>query len=429
MKSNFDRPLTERMHPDGSVVNLQGYEEAGGYQAIRKILRTGMTPMAVTQEVKKANLRGRGGAGFPTGVKWSFVPRGKDVPNPTYLIVNADEMEPGTFKDRLLMERDPHQLIEGAMVAGFAIEADIAYIFLRGEYTLAAERLERAIAEAYQRHYLGKNIFGSGYSLELYLHLSGGRYICGDETGLLNALEGKRANPRSKPPFPPSVGLFGKPTVVNNVETICCVPHIINRGADWFHGLGWTEDGGTKLYGVSGKVKHPGLWELKMGTSAREILEEYAGGMQDGLTCRGLLPGGASTDFVLEKDLDIAMDFSALDKVGSRMGTGTMIVLDDHTCPVGMTWNLTNFFLRESCGFCTPCWSGLGWAERILKSMEDGQGKPGDLEKLAHQAKMWSPGNTLCALAAGAAEPLQSALNHFRDDFERHISEHRCPWS
>jgi NADH-quinone oxidoreductase subunit F len=267
MKSNCDKPLTERMRADGSVVDLQAYERAGGYQAIRKVLRSGMTPMAVAEEVKQSNLRGRGGAGFQTGVKWSFVPRGKDVPNPTYLVVNGDEMEPGTFKDRVLMERDPHQLIEGAMVAGFAIEADIAYIFLRGEYTLAGERLARAIAEAYERHYLGKNIFGSGYSLELYLHLSGGRYICGDETGLLNALEGKRANPRSKPPFPPSVGLFGKPTVVNNVETLCCVPHIINRGATWFQGLGRTKDGGTKLFGVSGKVKHPGLWELPMGRS------------------------------------------------------------------------------------------------------------------------------------------------------------------
>jgi NADH-quinone oxidoreductase subunit F len=429
MKPSFDTPLTGRMHPDGSVVDLQAYELAGGYQAIRKVLRTGMAPMAVTEEVKNANLRGRGGAGFQTGLKWSFVPRGKNVPNPTYLVVNGDEMEPGTFKDRLLMERDPHQLIEGAMVAGFAIEADIAYIFLRGEYTLAAERLARAIADAYEQGYLGKDIFGSEYCLELYLHLSGGRYICGDETGLLNALEGKRANPRSKPPFPPSVGLFGKPTVVNNVETICCVPHIINRGATWFRGLGRTEDSGTKLFGVSGKVKRPGLWELRMGTTAREILEEYAGGMLDGLNCRGLLPGGASTDFIVEQDLDTAMDFSALKKVGSRMGTGTMIVLDDHTCPVGMTWNLTHFFSRESCGFCTPCWSGLGWADRTLKAMEEGRGKPGDLEKLEFQTKMWAPGNTFCALAPGAAEPLQSALKHFRDDFERHIIEHRCPWS
>src|SRR5271169_5188954 len=270
MTSTSEKPLTQRMRADGTYPDLPAYEHSGGYQAIRTVLSGGMEPKAVIDEVKDANLRGRGGAGFQTGLKWSFVPRGKDAPNPTYLIANADEMEPGTFKDRMLLERDPHQLIEGMLVAGFAIEADIAFIFLRGEYTLAAERISRAIAEAYERHYLGKDILGSGYSLELYLHLSGGRYICGDETGLLNALEGKRANPRSKPPFPVVSGLFGKPTVVNNVETLSCVSHIINNGAEWFRGLGRT-GAGTKLYGASGKVKRPGLWELPIGTTVREI--------------------------------------------------------------------------------------------------------------------------------------------------------------
>jgi len=428
MTSSTEKPLTGSIRPDGSVLDLPAYEQAGGYQAIRKVLKGGMTPKAVIEEVKSANLRGRGGAGFPTGLKWSFVPVGKDAPNPTYLVINADEMEPGTFKDRFLLERNPHQLIEGAIIAAYAIEADIAYIFLRGEYTLAAERLTRAIAEAHARNYLGKDILGSGYSLELHLHLSGGRYICGDETGLLNALEGKRANPRAKPPFPVVVGLFGKPTVVNNVETISCVPHIINNGAPWFHGVSRTKDGGTKLYGVSGKVKRPGLWELPMGTTVREILEEHAGGMRDGLKFRGLLPGGSSTPFIVEEHLDTPMDFTEMPKAGSRLGTGTMIVLDDHTCPVGMAWNMTKFFARESCGFCTPCWSGLGWAERILRSMEDGQGKPGDLDKLASQTRMWSPGNTFCALAPGAADPLGTAMKYFRADFERHIAEHRCPW-
>jgi NADH-quinone oxidoreductase subunit F len=428
MTATTEKPLTGNMRPDGSVLGLSAYEQAGGYQAIRKVLNGGMTPKAVIAEVKDANLRGRGGAGFPTGQKWSFVPVGKHAPSPTYLCVNADEMEPGTFKDRLLMERNPHQLIEGAIVASFAIEADIAYIFLRGEYTVAAERLERAIAEAYTRNYLGKNILGSGYGLELHLHLSGGRYICGDETGLLNALEGKRGNPRSKPPFPVVSGLFGKPTVVNNVETLSCVPHIINKGAAWFRGLGRGKDGGTKLYGASGKVQHPGLWELPMGTHVREVLEEHAGGMRDGLRFRGLLPGGSSTPFIVEEHLDTPMDFTEMPKAGTFLGTGTMIVLDDHTCPVGMTWSMMRFFARESCGFCTPCWSGLGWVERILKAMEDGQGKPGDLEKLASQAKMWNPGNTFCALAPGAAGPLETALKYFREDFERHIREHRCPW-
>ncbi|HTP32899.1 MAG TPA: NADH-quinone oxidoreductase subunit NuoF [Candidatus Acidoferrales bacterium] len=423
-----EKPLTRNMRPDGSALDLPAYQKAGGYQAIRRILNGGMTPKAVTEEVKAANLRGRGGAGFPTGLKWSFVPVGKDAPNPTYMVVNADEMEPGTFKDRLLLERDPHQVIEGAIIAAFAIEADFSYIFLRGEYTLAAERIARAIAESYERNYLGKNILGSGFSLDLHLHVSGGRYICGDETGLLNALEGKRANPRAKPPFPVVVGLFGKPTVVNNVETLSCVPHIIDHGAPWFRDLGRGKDAGTKLYGVSGKVKRPGLWELPMGTTAREILEEHAGGMKDGVKFRGLLPGGSSTPFIVEQHLDTPMNFTEMPKAGSRLGTGTMIVLDDHTCPVGMTWNMMRFFGRESCGFCTPCWSGLGWVERILKSMEDGQGKPGDLERLASQANMWNPGNTFCALAPGAADPLQTALKYFRDDFERHIRQHRCPW-
>ena len=420
-----EKPLTGNMRTDGEALDRSAYERAGGYGALRKALRD-MTPEAVTNEVKDSNLRGRGGAGFPAGLKWSFVPKNAD--HPRYLVANGDEMEPGTFKDRLLLERDPHQLIEGMILAGYATGTDVAYIFLRGEYKLAARTVAKAIAEAYEAGYLGKNILGSGYSLELLLHLSAGRYMCGEETGMLNALEGKRANPRAKPPFPPVSGLFGKPTTINNVETLCNVPHIVKNGAAWYKGLSRTKDGGTKLYGVSGRVKRPGLWELPMGTTIREILEEHAGGMRDGVRFRGLLPGGASTDFLTEQHLDVPMDFTEVQKVGSRMGTGTMIVLDDKTCPVGMVSNLEHFFAQESCGWCTPCWSGLGWVERILKAMEEGHGQPGDLEKLAFQARFWAPGNTFCALAPGAAEPLQSALKYFRDDFERHIQEKRCPW-
>jgi len=420
-----EKPLTGNMRTDGEALDRSAYERAGGYGALRKALRD-MTPEAVTNEVKDSNLRGRGGAGFPAGLKWSFVPKNAD--HPRYLVANGDEMEPGTFKDRLLLERDPHQLIEGMILAGYATGTDVAYIFLRGEYKLAARTVAKAIAEAYEAGYLGKNILGSGYSLELLLHLSAGRYMCGEETGMLNALEGKRANPRAKPPFPPVSGLFGKPTTINNVETLCNVPHIVKNGAAWYKGLSRTKDGGTKLYGVSGRVKRPGLWELPMGTTIREILEEHAGGMRDGVRFRGLLPGGASTDFLTEQHLDVPMDFTEVQKVGSRMGTGTMIVLDDKTCPVGMVSNLEHFFAQESCGWCTPCWSGLGWVERILKAMEEGHGQPGDLEKLAFQARFWAPGNTFCALAPGAAEPLQSALKYFRDDFARHIQEKRCPW-
>ncbi len=387
-----------------------------------------MAPQDVTAQVKASGLKGRGGAGFPTGMKWSFTPIGADAPKPKYVVCNADEMEPGTFKDRLLMERDPHQLIEGMIIAGHATEADIGYIFIRGEYHLSAARVRRAIEEARATGYLGKNILGSQLSYDIYVHLSAGRYMCGEETGLLNALEGKRANPRAKPPFPPVVGAFGKPTVVNNVETLCNVPHILAHGAEWFQSLSKTKDAGTKLYGVSGKVKNPGLWELPMGTTVGEILFEHAGGMQDGLALRGLLPGGASTDFLTPDHLDVPMDFTEVAKVGSRMGTGTMIILDDKTCPVGMVGNLEHFFAQESCGWCTPCWSGLGWADRLLAAMEGGHGQEGDLEKLDEIARFCAPGHTFCALAPGAAEPLQSALKYFHGDFERHIVEKRCPW-
>jgi NADH-quinone oxidoreductase subunit F len=423
----METPLTKNIRSGQEPPDLQAYERAGGYQGLRKALHS-MTPHEVIEEVKVSGLRGRGGAGFPTGLKWSFVPTGKDVPQPRYLVANADEMEPGTFKDRLLLEGDPHQLIEGMIIAAYATGTNVAYVFLRGEYKLAAQRISRAIAEAYGAEHLGRNILGSPFSLEMHLHISAGRYMCGEETAMLNALEGKRANPRSKPPFPPVSGLWGKPTTVNNVETLCNVPHIVSNGGSWFKSLSRSKDSGTKLYGASGKVKRPGLWELPMGTTIREILEEHAGGMRDGLRLRGLLPGGASTDFLTEQHLDVPMDFTEVQKAGSRMGTGTMIVLDDQTCPVGMLWNLEHFFAQESCGWCTPCWSGLAWVERILNAMEEGRGQPGDLEKLAFQTKFMAPGHTFCALAPGAAEPLQSALKYFREDFDRHIREKRCPW-
>ncbi len=422
----MEKVLTRYILPDGVPLDAKSYEKAGGYESVRKALK--MAPKDVTETVKQSNLRGRGGAGFPTGMKWSFVPTGPNTPRPKYLCANADEMEPGTFKDRLLLESAPHQLIEGMILAAYAIEADVAYIFIRGEYVLAIERLQKALAEAYQAGYLGKSILGSGFSLEMYVHASGGRYMCGEETGLLNALEGKRANPRTKPPFPQVSGLFGKPTIVQNVETLSNLPHILNHGPEWFKGLSKSEDSGTKLYGVSGKVKRPGLWELPMGITIRELLEEHAGGMREGLAFRGVLPGGASTDFLVAQHLDVRMDFGEVQKAGSRLGTGTMIVLDDRTCPVGMVRNLEHFFAQESCGWCTPCWSGLSWSEQILASLEEGRGNPSDLEKLEFICKFCAPGNTFCALAPGAVEPLQSALKYFREDFDRHIQAKHCPW-
>ncbi len=423
----MEKPLTRNIKTDREPLSLKEYEQAGGYQSVRKVLRE-MEPQAVTKLIKDSNLKGRGGAGFPTGMKWSFVPMGDDAPHPKYLIANADEMEPGTFKDRLLLEGDPHQLIEGMIASAYAIQADVAYIFLRSAYKLAAKRLERAIKEAYDANYLGRNICGSDYSLELYLHVSAGRYMCGEETGLLNALEGKRATPRSKPPFPAVSGLWGRPTIVNNVETLCNVPHIVNNGADWFKSLSITGEGGTKIYGASGRVKCPGAWELPLGTTLREILEEHAGGIRGGLKCRGVIPGGASTDFLIEEHFDVQMDFEQVQRAGSRLGTGTMIVMDDKTCPVGLVLNLERFFAQESCGWCTPCREGLPWTAKILQAIENGEGQPLDLQRLTLISKFLGPGNTFCALAPGAVEPLQSALKYFKEDFERHTKEKRCPW-
>lgn len=422
----MEKPLTRNIKPDREPLDIKGYEKAGGYEGLRKALK--MNPPDITKLVKDSNLKGRGGAGFNTGQKWSFVPMGANAPRPKYLVANADEMEPGTFKDRLLMEGDPHSFIEGMIIAAYAIQADIAYIFIRWAYQLSQRRLAKAIAEAYELGYLGKKVLGSDYSLEMHIHVSAGRYMCGEETGLLNALEGKRANPRAKPPFPQVSGLWGKPTIVQNVETLCNVAHIVNNGAEWFKGLSKTDDGGTKIYGASGKVKRPGAWELPMGTTVRELLEEHAGGMIDGVKFRGLLPGGASTDFLIEEHLDLPMDFTAIQKAGSRMGTGTMIVLDDKTCPVGMVHNLEQFFAQESCGWCTPCRDGLPWTANILGAIERGEGREGDIELLSEHSKLLGPGNTFCALAPGAVEPLQSAIKFFREDFENHIRGKRCPW-
>ncbi|MDB2549443.1 NADH-quinone oxidoreductase subunit NuoF [Porticoccaceae bacterium] len=425
----MEKVLTRNIGVDQKPTDLKAYEANGGYQGLRKVM-AGMSPQDCQAVISDSNLRGRGGAGFPTGMKWSFVPSDdKCTPGHKYLVCNADEMEPGTFKDRLLMECDPHQLIEGMILSAYTIGADISYIFIRGEYLLAIQRLRDALKECYASGLLGDNILGSGYSLSMYLHPSAGRYICGEETALINALEGKRANPRAKPPFPQVSGLWGRPTIVNNVETLCNIPHIIDRGADWFKTLGLGEDAGTKLFGVSGRVKNPGCWELPMGTPIREIIEQYAGGMRDGYQLKGFLPGGGSTDFLTTEHLDLAMDYNVIGAAGSRMGTGTMIILDDRTCPVGMVLNLIRFFAHESCGFCTPCRDGLPWSRQVLQDIEEGRGQPEDLETLSYQIKyIGAIGNTHCALAPGAMEPLQSALKYFYDDFKQHISSGRCPY-
>ena len=423
----MEQPLTKHIRPGVAPLNLEEYRKVGGYESAIKAIKT-MIPAEVTNLVKSSNLLGRGGAGFPTGVKWSLVPMDNNNSKPKYLVCNADEMEPGTFKDRYLLEGNPHQLIEGMIISAYAIQAGKAFIFLRWAYKKAETELRKAISEAYKAGFLGGNILGSGFSLDLYVHSSAGRYICGEETALLNSLEGKRALPRTKPPFPAISGLFGRPTVVNNVETLSWLPHLVEKGPEWFKGLSLTSTGGTKLFGVSGRVKKPGLWELPLGITVRELLEDYAGGMLDQYRFRGLLPGGASTDFLIEEHLDIKMDFSTVALAGSRLGTGTMIVLDDKTCPVAFVHNIEKFFAIESCGWCTPCREGLPWVEKMLLSIENGNGKTEYLDLLKSQVEYMGPGKTFCAHAPGAMEPLQSGLKYFYDDFVKHIDDKKCPW-
>jgi NADH-quinone oxidoreductase subunit F len=423
----MERPLTQHIRPGEPPMGLDGYRRAGGYRAVQAVVGQ-MAPQELTELVKRSGLRGRGGAGFPTGMKWSFVPMGDDAPKPKYFVANADEMEPGAFKDRYLLEGNPHQVVEAMILGAYAIGAEVGYIFLRWAYRLAYARLSRAIVEAREAGFLGRDVCGSGWNIDLHIHVSAGRYMCGEETGLLNALEGKRATPRHKPPFPQASGLWGKPTVVNNVETICAIPHIALRGPDWFRGLGTTGDAGTKLYAASGKLRRPGVWELPIGTRLGEIVEEHAGGLRSDVRFRGVLPGGASTEFLTREHWDLPLDYDAVAAAGSRLGTGTLIVLDDRTCPVGMVANLERFFAMESCGFCTPCREGLPWTARVLDLLEVGEGQDGDLELLRQQAGLLGPGNTFCALAPGASAPLASALSRFGDDFERHVRERRCPY-
>lgn len=410
--------LTQRIRDDRSPVWIKDYLDSSGYDALKKVLAE-FKPTEVGPLIKEAGLRGRGGAGFPTGVKWSFMPRFEERPEErpahVYLVVNADEMEPGTFKDRLLMEGDPHQLIESMIISSYAIGADTAYVFLRGEYTECRRRLQQAIDEATAEGFLGENILDSGFSLNLHLHMSAGRYICGEESALLSALEGRRAVPRHKPPFPAASGLFGQPTTVNNVETVCNVPHIINNGAEWYKGLGLHKDGGTKLFGASGHVANPGLAEFPLGVKLADVLEHF-GGIRNGGKLKGLLPGGGSTPFLTPEHLDTPMDYDGVGAVGSRLGTATMIVFDDQTPIVGVLKNLEHFYAQESCGWCTPCRDGLPWVEQMLVNLEVGKGQPGDIELLDLHVKLLGPGKTFCAHAPGAMGPLEAGLKYFREE-------------
>jgi NADH-quinone oxidoreductase subunit F len=423
MPSTYEQVLLKNRKPD-RITTLDEYRQDGGYRALADVLKD-YSHKDVQQAVMDANLLGRGGAAFPTGMKLMSV--ADDASFPRYIICNADEMEPGTFKDRVLIHANPHMLIEGIIIAGFASQAEKGIIFIRPEYENAARILEREIQFAYQQGYLGKNILGSKYSLELVVHRSAGRYICGEVTALMNALMGKRPNPMKPPPYPTEKGLWGQPTVLSNVETFACIPHIIRNGGQWFKDLAKTENGaGTKIFGISGKVNQPGCYELPIGIRLSEIIEEYAGGMLAGSEYKACLPGGASTGFLPRQHYDIEMDFDALRNVGNRLGTGAIMVFDHKTCLVAATVNLIEFFARESCGWCTPCREGLPYILDLLKRIERGEGQPEHMAMLASMSKsLW---NAYCAFAPGAVAPVESLLTHFADEIQEHISQKKCPF-
>jgi NADH-quinone oxidoreductase subunit F len=412
-----------RHNRPGRVVNFQEYLSGGGFQSLREALK-GLSPDQVQQKVIDSGLRGRGGAGFPTGKKWSFVPR--NLPVPRWLICNCDEMEPGTYKDRVLLEHNPYSLVEGMILAAYAIGCRHAFIFIRRGYETAARNCRRAIAEAESAGLLGENILGSGFSCSIDVHVSAGRYICGEETALMNALEGKRANPRSKPPFPAVKGLWGGPTVVNNVETLANVPDIVGRGPEWFKGLARNPEGaGTKLFCISGHVRNPVCLELPMGVTLREIIMDRCGGMREGSSFKACIPGGASTPYFISDHLDVPMDFDPVAKAGSRLGTGGVVVFDQQTCMVAATLNLIRFFARESCGWCTPCREGLPYVEEILTGLEEGRGEMADLEILREHVHYLT--YSFCALAPGAMGPVEGLLRLFEDEVREHVVKRHCP--
>jgi NADH-quinone oxidoreductase subunit F len=419
--SDVQRVLTAHWEDPG-VIPLAGYEAAGGYRALRRAVD--MSADELIQIVKDSGLRGRGGAGFPTGMKWSFVPR--DSGKPTFVTVNFDESEPGTCNNRELVEREPHALIEGSAIAARAIDCHLAFIYVRGEYMWQARVLQRALDEAYAAGYLGRGIMGGDYDLDIVLHRGAGAYICGEETALLSSLEGFRGQPRLRPPFPAVEGLYESPTVINNVETLMNVPHIVNNGADWFRSIGTEKAPGTKVFTISGKVERPGNYELPMGTPMRVLLEQHAGGVLGGRALKAWTPGGSSTPFLTADHLDVGLDFESVMEAGSLLGTGAIMVLDETDCMVEAARRLVAFYAHESCGKCTPCREGTWWASRVLERIESGYGHEDDLPVMADMGE-----NILfrafCALADGAVSPIQSTLKHFMDEYEAHIREGRCP--
>jgi NADH-quinone oxidoreductase subunit F len=419
----YEKILLKNMEMPNYKGSLTDYEGQGGYQAIRKAFSQ-HKPQDLIEIVKKSGLRGRGGAGFPTGMKWDFIP--KDPSLTKYLACNADESEPGTFKDRQLIERDPHQLIEGIILCCYAIGAKTAYIYIRGEFFYGAQVLERALAEAYKAGSLGKNILGSGVDVDVYVHRGAGAYICGEETALLESIEGKRGLPRTKPPFPAIHGLYGKPTVINNVETLSNLPYIVMRGAEWYAAIGSPpKSTGTRIFSVSGHVKRPGNYEVPMGIPLRELIYEHAGGIRDNKKLKAVIPGGASAAFLTDQHLDVKLDFESIAQVGSMLGSGGVTIMDEETCMVRAALNLMEFFYHESCGKCTPCREGSSWLVQIMRRIEMGHGRMEDLETLTRVCS-WIPGKTVCAFGDAEVAPILSTLKHFRPEYEYHIKEKRC---
>ncbi len=432
MSTDFEPVLLRRVGKPSSQ-DLNSYLADGGYEGLKKAISLG--PAGVVDIVAESALRGRGGAGFSTAAKWKFLP--KNLDGPIYLCINGDESEPGTFNNRVLIEEDPHQVLEGIIIAGFATQATTAYFYLRYEYGRCYRVLEKAIHELYQHNLLGKNILGSQYSLDVHLHRGAGAYICGEETGLIESLEGKRAWPRIKPPFPAVEGAFRRPTVVNNVETLACVKHILDRGADWFKSMGVPKNPndprdvgsyGPKLYCISGHVNKPGLVELPLGATPRELIDKHAGGVWKGRAAKAVVPGGISMGFLSADELDIPLDFSGPGKAGCLgLGTGAMIVIDDQTSMVDVLFNACRFFAHESCGQCTPCREGTAWATKILQRIRQGHGKLSDLETLKDISQTIGtiPGTTICGLADGASWPIRNALKKFSTEFEDYITSGR----
>ncbi|HIE64552.1 MAG: NADH-quinone oxidoreductase subunit NuoF [Nitrospira sp.] len=419
----YELILLKNMSKPGYTGSLEDYQGVGGYAIFEKVLKE-MSPPDLIDLVKKSGLRGRGGAGFSTGMKWSFIP--KDHSGPRYLCCNADESEPGTFKDRQLIERDPHQMLEGIGIACFAIGAHQAYIYIRGEFDLGAEIIQNAIREAYEARLFGKDLFGTGFDIDVVLHRGAGAYICGEETALLESIEGKRGKPRTKPPFPAINGLYQEPTVVNNVETLANLPYIIKNGPEWYAAIGTQKSPGTRVFSVSGHVKRPGNYEVPLGITLREMIYDIAGGIRGDKELKAIIPGGASAPFLKPDHLDTQMDFESIAEVGSMLGSGGVTVMDTDTCMVWAAMNLMEFFHHESCGKCTPCREGSAWILQVLRRIEGGLGKPEDIDLLVSLCERIE-GKTVCAFGEAEIGPILSTIKNFREEYETHITEKRCP--